>query len=695
MMSKRGSLFPPQTVTRRKSNKLLNEHKSSFQTHNYTKRQRDFRRRNHDSSGFIVTLKLAASLILLFSSICTILTETNDSFYIPDFFKPLPFKDVMIPEEILRYDAYGIAQSIDRAIEQQNLKAENDGDGSEVKDGDDSLEVRAAKLLLQKTQALREEFASLYGGEHAARVILYKGLSTFPFPQKNKSNNEEAAQHDDFNQNRIPKGLIHTARRILKAKKEGTPFRIGFAGYSVTTGRGNYHHQSFPFVVQDLLDEPMKILNVQLDVRNAAIGGVPSFPYGWCLENFLGGDANVVSWDYSMNEANDIQEGMEAYVRQILTMDNSPMLIAKDTHMAVKRRNILQRYVELGLLADPIIIHTDPATEPLNIEESMRPIGFQEWRKFGAPPGAPGMSKHHPAVKEHIFIGWLIAMHFLSVLELIVASLLGIIKPLLPDTMSFPPSYSTSLPPPISVENSKASSILYGFPTNKTKSHDWEINPSTCRTTFEPILSGNLDDIVISGVVREKNIGLMFPKGPMFFNRGWVLDLEESEKKAKQKLLRHKGLGFVDNKKAFYGIHTSGPLIIFLPHQPSILKGDSVEDTSVARDLIRSIVVCEVNSHRGPEACDLKDDVSYTIGGYTSVEVSYLQAEGVSYLGKKICVSIEIPEMAQVTTKANLTDDSEEESLGIDLQIAVVNKQVTINKGACSVSHIVWENIPQ
>jgi hypothetical protein len=29
---------------------------------------------------------------------------------------------------------------------------------------------------------------------------------------------------------------------------------------------------------------------------------VYSFPYGWCLKNFLGEDSDAVSWDFSMNE---------------------------------------------------------------------------------------------------------------------------------------------------------------------------------------------------------------------------------------------------------------------------------------------------------------------------------------------------------------------------------------------------------
>lgn len=44
-------------------------------------------------------------------------------------------------------------------------------------------------------------------------------------------------------------------------------------------------------------------------VRNAAIGGIPSFPFGLCLKNELGSNADVVSWDFSMNEPGLRPEG--------------------------------------------------------------------------------------------------------------------------------------------------------------------------------------------------------------------------------------------------------------------------------------------------------------------------------------------------------------------------------------------------
>lgn len=168
---------------------------------------------------------------------------------------------------------------------------------------------------------IREDFSKRYGGETAARAILERGMSTFAEGQKD---------------------IEHTACRIRDAKEHGRPFKFAFGGYSVTVGRGNYFSQSFPFVMERILKRPFQVLGIELQVRNAAIGGIPSFPYGFCLSQFLGDDADVVSWDYSMNEAGGVPQGIEAYVRHTLMLERAPKLLVKDTHMAEKRRNILK-----------------------------------------------------------------------------------------------------------------------------------------------------------------------------------------------------------------------------------------------------------------------------------------------------------------------------------------------------------------
>ena len=138
----------------------------------------------------------------------------------------------------------------------------------------------------------------------------------------------------------------------------------------MTTGRGNKHLDAFPYKLQELLEPIAQLAGVKkIRVNNAAIGGVPSFPYGWCMKEFFGGETatankvndddtnantipDVVSWDFGMNEATGTaaggSEGLEAYVRHLLSSYGSlsssfsvsirpPKLIVKDYFSANQR----------------------------------------------------------------------------------------------------------------------------------------------------------------------------------------------------------------------------------------------------------------------------------------------------------------------------------------------------------------------
>jgi hypothetical protein len=591
------------------------------------------------------------------------------------------------------WDAYGIAEQLQlllkEKIKNQKIKRSN---------ADEDSAIASLSAAIEEVTGLLSQFSARYGGDTAARAILGKALTAF-----------QEEESDMQNPSHVPKGLWRTAERFLQAQKQDRPFRMAFAGYSVTVGRGNYFSQSFPFVVEQILRGPLqKMLGVELNVRNAAIGGVPSFPYGWCLTNFLVGsqtdssttqrqeqDVNedfvdVISWDFSMNEAADVPHLMEGYIRNMINSLDSgmgpPMLLVKDTHMATRRRDLLNSYYRQELLADPIVIHTDPAVDPfLEKEELARPSGFQEWRKFGAPPGAPGMAKHHPAVKEHEFIAWVIVMHFLSAIELVILFNTG--------TVTFNSSIGhdrhegalskQQLPPPIHFNESIASSMFYGAPDVKNMS--WTMGNISCKTTFEPILSGDINELILSGEAQGlKTMDIMLPKGQMYYNRGWVLDLGEAEKKSKRKLIRYGGLGYVDSKKAYYGTQSSGPLQLFLPNE-------KMNSTDIEKSL-KSVIVCEVNESRGTEACDIKEDISFSVGG-VSTQASYV--EGVSYLGRQICVHLEIPPSLTAVNDprkgVESSSPSSQNNMGFILELSVTNKHIT-KEEACSISHIVWES---
>lgn len=530
---------------------------------------------------------------------------------------PLPVWDL---SEACRWDAFGIAEQYHQ---------------------DENKFWKVAK-------SIRQEFTLLYGGENAARAMLERGLTTFGKLSK-----------------KVPTDLQATVCRMHRAKQESRPFSFAFGGYSVTAGRGNFFSQSFPFVMKRMLEKPFKLAGIDLHLINAAIGGVTSFPYGWCMNNFWGAHPDVVSWDFSMNEAGEIVEGLEAYLRHVLQLPRRPKLLVKDTHLASYRRDLIRKYVELDLLLDPVVMHTEPASDPfLSIEETFRPSGFQEWRKFGAPPDAPGQAAHHPGVKEHELIGWILGMHFLAALELFVASQ--------KDESLLQCVETQRLPMPRPLSTNSTNSLLFGVESN---SNGWEMNKVNCMTSYEPIVTGNLSDAIVSGTTAD-GVDILMAKGAMYYTKGWVLDLSEGERLAKRQLDRYGGLGFLDSKKAYYGIFASGPLELFLPSRGAV--------NDLAATTIKSLVLCEVNEkHRSEESCKLEKQLGFVVGGANATHVTSVDAPGTLYLGHKLCLDVGIAQDARLSVHNGL--------VGLILQISVIDKHIYKKERACSISHIVWE----
>ena len=460
-------------------------------------------------------------------------------------------------------------------------------------------------------------------------------------------------------------------------------------------------------------------------------GGCPSFPYGFCTPNFWGESPDVVSWDFSMNEAGGDPIGLEAYMRHIIKSypNKQPKLIVKDTYIANQRRSLLQYYYNQSLVIpslsrtahDPIVLHTEPAAEPFlkNIPvESDRPIGFQEWRKFGTPLNAPGQTSHHPAVKEHEFIAWILTMHFLSALEIVaLAESLRdqneahrFLYEHCPKPEMKSDTSSTLLPEPMyaPAKNSSKSwnSILFGERSVRSD-QNWDMNDVHCRTSFEPIISGDLSGIVISGGIGEE-LNVMLPKSKMFYNFGWVLDLGDEEKKAKRNLDRFKGHGFVDSKKGYYGIFASGPLQIFLPYQSKNKNERQPTSGDIANRWFKSIVTCEVNEKRRSNTCQSVFDVHYMVGGINATQISSIDTPATSYYGRKICTHIMVPVTSKLTSIAEIKAErsfnvkrsnihrnieQHDDQVGLLLTIRVSNNRIVRRDEACSISHMIWEQL--
>lgn len=627
---------------------------------------------------------------------------------------PLPVFDL---SEAARYDAFEIIQEL-------NVTA-------------DYHRTPQNANFWRAAEGLKRRFAETYGGENAARMLLDKGLSTF-------ATDKLVTVHTPNSQISIPSDIIHTTCRLKNAHEEKRPFFVAFGGYSVTAGRGNYFSQSFPFVMEQLLHTSFLMAGIELKVRNAAIGmnaslilfsrlyvvtnlskqsraahhsfagGIPSFPYGWCFRNFLGNDPDIISYDYSMNEAGGVPQGLEAYIRHALTQFDQmkrPKLIVKDTYMASQRRELVSRYMEH--LKDPVIVHTDPAAQPfLSRDEEDRPSGFQQWRKFGAPFGAPGQALHHPAVKEHELIAWILTMHILTALQLFVLSTA--------ENLSLPCETQervSPLPPPFSGDLTNSShleypSVLFGVP-GEIETHSWSMNPIYCRTSFQPILQGNLSSLIVDGTAAEE-VELLLPKSLMYYNRGWTMDLSEGEKAAKRKLSLYENLGFIDGKQAYYGIFNSGTMRMLIPHESTIMGTGEVSEKSnftlpkvgdAAKDWFHKVVVCQVNEKRDAGSCNSALDIGYRLGGIDT-NGTLMTDVGTLYLGKKLCTVLSVPDGAKLTSrremkKINGAQDydlskqaSEQDQVGLPVDIFVTNRRIVHVNQACSVSHVIWEEQP-
>lgn len=558
-------------------------------------------------------------------------------------------------------------------------------------------EIQTARTNISK---LREEFYTRYGGKEIATTMLNKGVRTFENKNTKDTSNSISIR---ATANRFLSAIVRHEYYIplessqqqqrLQQQKEQAEFVMAFAGYSVTVGRGNHLEQSYPFVLEKILSPILQLspFNTKLIVRNSAIGGIPSFPYGWCLSNFLGDDSDLVSWDYGMNEGNGAT-GLESYLRQALLMPKSPPLFVLLDVKSGKRLNMLQKYVDLGVLPDPIALGNKEAVDKklLQLPENERPIGLQKWDEWGAPKGAPGQSPWHPKKQEHALMGWMLAMHMLDALD----DALTIIEqdaswrtPLLAKERKHK---EVALPPPVAdVSNTGVASILHGS-SSETNKNEWRMNHISCRTSFLPNISGNLNSIIVSGI-EKSNKDIMEPRDDSEFLEGWVMDVGKLERDTKLKVLKYGGLGYIDMKTALYGIPSSGMLQLFLPYEGRSGSGENSIRTQPVADAdatkyFNTIVLCEVNEKRGDNECKMTSDLDFRIGNVAVSKSNVSQVKDVaSYLKKDICIRVEIPKDAKLSN--NL------ERVGLSLDVTVTGTGITRENGACSISHVIWENI--
>jgi hypothetical protein len=581
---------------------------------------------------------------------------------------------------------------------------------------------------------VQNEFYHRYGGIDAATQIYHRGIQAFG------------------------NSLNHTAERLLRiiasssssssrsTHQQLKTFVLSFAGYSVTVGRGNYYNQSYPFVVERILAPLFQTEfnnEIQLIVRNSAIGGIPSFPYGFCFNHFLGNDANVISWDYSMNEGK-ASTVLEAYIRQSQNQlsDTQPMMIVLDTNQA--RCQLLESYIQSNLLLDGICVGM-AKDAVINLNDILQqqqqqqqdttptgnniPIGFHNWDEFGSPPSCPGRGNWHPKKMEHELIGWMIAMYFVDAIK--IAKQIIHNHPKQWKQMYTTKSTSAvvidnnmvQFPLPITISSlpdntNEVTNMLYGHMDPITELQ-YTMNHISCRTNFLPAMDVDtvLSSIIVDGYNNEASTSnVMVPRMDSMYEKGWVFDVSNTERETKVKVEQCGGLGYVDMKISLHGISQSGTLRLWLPHESSNdmyhNTNKKIDTTSIyASNYFHELIFCEANEKRNVGACRLDTDIEYIIGGSTKVVPTMIHGAG-EYLKRPTCVHVGIPDDAVITVLNDVRPIHDTTSsikhiiqrlsgygtgnvrslnhIGLIVDIRP-KKNVSREKGTCCVSHVVWE----
>jgi hypothetical protein len=546
----------------------------------------------------------------------------------------------------------------------------------------------ATNQKLQQQRQIIQDFRARFYGRYgdAAATILQKGIR----------------RYGDVNM---------TAQRLVQAANNNEPLRLSFAGYSVTVGRGNHLSESYPLVLQDLLNPLFKsTIGIDAAVTNAAIGGIPSFPYGFCFAHFLGENSDVISWDYSMNEGGGASV-LEAYVRQSqVQLSRRPMLIVLDTH--TKRCDLIQSYADRQWIHEGLCVgmakHAVPnlAHYTETLDNADRPVGFRDWDQFGAPPNCPGRGNWHPKRQEHALIAWMLAMYFCDALELAITSLATTGNAAVaPRTLhqEVVPTFGEPLETPPADNDPAVTDLLYG---HQQQQQGRTLKHLSCRTNFLPATNHEkvLPSIVTAGLARDaEQMDIMQERSDDNYRSGWVLDVSSVERDTKVKVEQCGGLGYVDMKIALYGIPESGPLQLWLPLEATALHdGHDHADNDDARHWFDEIIICEANEKRPAQACQLDRDVAFTVGGIAVARPTMIHGAA-EYLKRPTCVHVGVPPGARITRRGDLdlkttTTASSSSSLhqwpkhhvGLTVQITAQGP-VTRANGACCISHVVWE----
>lgn len=180
---------------------------------------------------------------------------------------------------------------------------------------------------------LKKEFATLYGGS-TSEIAPTSGVKWY---------------NGDAKDERL-------VERLLRAMVLGRKFVVVVGGMSDTAGHGNLGSESYPMVMLQALGPVFAAANIQLEVRNMAMGGVPSFPTSVCMKEAFGEDVDLVVWDFRMVERDEIKG--ELYIRHAVLLNAVVMFKRNNGYLS----KLSKKYAKIAGLH---VIDENPLVERL------------------------------------------------------------------------------------------------------------------------------------------------------------------------------------------------------------------------------------------------------------------------------------------------------------------------------------------
>ena len=109
---------------------------------------------------------------------------------------------------------------------------------------------------------------------------------------------------------------------------------ISFMGSSVTAGHDSQLVDAFPTLLENIIKPAFVPFNIQVIVRNRAMGNNPCFPYDICPKTFAGDDADIIHWEQSYNcgFSGAHASTLEQFIRQSLSLSRKPIVVFSDSN---------------------------------------------------------------------------------------------------------------------------------------------------------------------------------------------------------------------------------------------------------------------------------------------------------------------------------------------------------------------------